>query len=65
MPVESFDIKRLVTRLERDGNIKVHSYSESTIINQRINEGLDTFVKEEKKKELEANNKAATKVLNC
>ena len=62
MGKENFDLKTIIKKLAKEGKIKVYSFEESQAINQRINEGLGEFIKEEKIREHHANLIASKRV---
>lgn len=56
-----YDLEFLLRDNFNKGNLKVYTYEESSKIFEKINEGLDIFVKEQKQREFEANKNASLK----
>ncbi len=46
-----FDLKKLLIKKAKDGDIKVYSFKESMKIYRRINEGLPEFQKEQSRRD--------------
>lgn len=46
-----FDLKKLLLKKAKDGDIKIYSFEESMNIYRRINEGLPEFQKEQSRRE--------------
>jgi len=51
MNEEIYDLRELIEKLDKEGKIKVYSYSESKEIFNRINDGLPEFISEMKKRD--------------
>lgn len=49
-----FDLKKLLLKKAKDGDIKVYSFKESMKIYRKINEGLPEFQKEQSRRERSA-----------